>query len=159
MYTIIDLIDRLSEIEIQAYKLYLSISENIKVENSLKIMTKVFSNQEKKHLLVYEKLKEDLSSYDDIEIQFSTYDRVSTLIFEFSKVGREGDIRDVKELLKFVLTFEKENLALLLSIQGLFVKLQKDIETTNYIILSEIIKDEQQHVKLIEDILERNTIN
>ena len=152
MYTIIDLIDKLAEIDEEQYKLYVRISEDINIENRLQVMAKVFLNEEKKHLLIFEELKENSSTYNDIEIDFTTYDRAVELIYEFSKVKTKNHIIDVNGLLKAALIFEKENLSLILIIQGLFVKLYKDIETRNYIILSKIIKEEQIHVDIIENI-------
>jgi len=159
MYTIIDLIDKLAEIDEEQYKLYLRISENIDVENRLQIMAKVFSNEELKHLHIYEELKKNSSKYDDIEVEITTYDRAIELIYEFSKIKTNNHIIDVKELLKSALIFEKENLSLVLIIKELFVKIHNYVETRNYIILSEIIKEEQKHIDLIENIFKQNTIN
>jgi len=159
MYTIIDLIDKLGEIDKEQYELYLRISQNIKFEGRLQVMSKVFSNQEKQHLIMFEELKKISSTYNDIEIEFSIYDRAVELIYEFSKIKTKIDINTVEELFKAALIFEKENLALVIIIIGLFVKLHNDVKTRNYIILSEIMKEEQSHVNLIQDILEPNSIN
>ena len=159
MYTIDNLIDKLIELEEEGYKLYLMISENIKFENNLQIMAKILANDEKKHMLVYEEFKKNLATDDDTEIEFTIYDRAVELIYEFSKIKTKNNIKNVKELFKFALIFEMENLSLVLIISGLFVKSYKDVETRNYKILSEIIKEEQKHVNLIEEILKRNSIN
>ncbi|MCB2307243.1 hypothetical protein LGL08_01335 [Clostridium estertheticum] len=159
MYTIIDLIDKLAEIDKEQYELYLRISQYIKFEARLQVMSKVFSNQEKKHLIMFEELKKISSTYDDIEIEFGTYDRAVELIYEFSKIKTKNHINNVEELFNAALIFEKENLALVIIIIGLFVKLHNHVETRNYIILSQIMKEEQSHVNLIQDILEPNSIN
>jgi len=153
MYTIDDLISKLIKIEEEGYQFYLMISEKLEVENKLQIVAKVFSNQEKKHMLIYEELKNNSSSYDNIEIEFTIYNRASQLISEFSKMKSNNSITDVKSLLKFALEFEKENLSLVISIAGLFVKTEKYAQSKSYIILSEIIKEEENHVKMIEDII------
>jgi len=158
MYTIIDIIEKFAEIDKEQYKLYSRISENVEVEDKLQIMAKVFSNQEKNHLLMFEELKKISSTYNDIEIEFSIYDRASELIYEFSKIKTNNNISDVKELLKSALTFEKENLSLVIIVSGLFVKLYDDTETRNYKILSEIMKEEERHIKLIEDFLQQKSI-
>lgn len=110
MYTIIDLIDKLAAIDEEQYKLYLRISEDINVENKLQTIAKVFFNEEKKHLRMFEELKENSSTYSDIEIDFTTYDRAVELIYEFSKIKTKDHIDDVNGLLKAALIFEKENL-------------------------------------------------
>jgi hypothetical protein len=153
MYTIIDLIDKLSKIDEEQYYLYLSISENTNIDNNLKIMAKVLFNEEKKHLLIFQELKENSSIYSDIEIDFATYDRSVELIYEFSKIKSRIPIINVHELFKAALIFEKENLSLLLIVQGLLIKSYTDIESRNYIILSKIIEEEQKHIDSIESIL------
>ena len=153
MYTIIDLIDKLVKIDEEQYNLYLTISENLEVKNSLKIMAEVFFKEEKKHLHIFEELKENSSTFSDIDIDLATYDRSVELIYGFSKIKSEISILNVNELFTSALIFEKENLSLLLIVQGLLVKLYKDVESRNYIILSEIIKEEQKHIDLIDTIL------
>ena len=155
MYTIDNLIDKLIKIEEEGSNLYLIISENNNIEKKLQIMTKVLSNEEKKHIIIYEGFKKNSTTYDNIEIELTTYDRAVELIYEFSKVKTKNNIKNVRELFKFALIFEKENLALVLIISGLFVKTHEDINSKNYMIISEIIKEEQKHVNLIEDIIKR----
>ena len=159
MYTIIDLITKLTKIDEEQYELYLRISENIEIKSSLKIIAKVLFNEEKKHLAIFQELKENSSTYSDIDIDFATYDRAVELIYEFSKIKSKIPIANVTELLEAALIFEKENLSLVLIVQGLFVKLYKDVETRNYIILSEIIKEEQKHIDVIETILNKTSNN
>ena len=159
MYTIIDLIDKLSKIDEEQYELYLQIYENIETRNSLKIIAKVLFNEEKKHLAGFQELKESSSTYTDIDVDFAIYDRAVELIYEFSKIKSKIPIANVTELLEAALIFEKENLSLVLIVQGLFVKLYKDVETRNYIILSEILKEEQKHIDVIETILNKTSNN
>jgi len=159
MYTIDNLIDKLIQIEQEGHDLYLMISENTNVENKLKIMAKILAVEETKHMLAYEGFKKNQSPYDNIEIDFTTYDKATELIYEFSKIKTKNYISDVTELFKSALIFEKENLSLVLILSGLFVKSYKDLESRNYLIFSEIIKEEQMHVDLMEDILKRNFIN
>jgi len=163
MYTIIDLIDKLSKIDEEQYELYLQIYENIETRNSLKIIAKVLFNEEKKHLAGFQELKESSSTFSDIDIDidfdFAIYDRAVELIYEFSKIKSKIPIANVTELLEAALIFEKENLSLVLIVQGLFVKLYKDVETRNYIILSEILKEEQKHIDVIETILNKTSNN
>ena len=153
MYTIIDLIDKLAKIDEEQYELYFRISENIDIENNLKAIAKVLFNEEKKHLDIFQELIQNSSTYSDIDIDISTYDRSVELIYQFSKIKSKIHINNVNELLNDALIFEKENFSLLLIVKGLFVKLYKDIETRNYIILSEIISEEQKHIDVIETIL------
>lgn len=153
MYTVIDLIDKLIEIEKSGNELYIRMSANSQAEERVKIVAKVFSNQESKHVDIYENLRKSVYEYKDIEVDFNIYDKAVKLIYEFSRLKTTKDITKVKDLLEFSLMFEKENLALVLSIRGLFVKSQQDLDTGNYKILSEIIKEEQKHIRDIEALL------
>lgn len=156
MYNIIDLIDKLIAIEKSGHELYLKISESKDIDERVKIMAKVFSDQEKRHMQVYEDLKKRVYPYKDIDIEFSIYDKAAKLIYEFSALQTRKSIHNIKDIMEFSLGFEKENLALVLSLRGLFVRSQQDMETKNYEILSEIIKEEQKHIQNIEPYVNRN---
>ncbi|MBU3180729.1 hypothetical protein [Clostridium psychrophilum] len=158
MYTIDNLIDKLIKIEEEGSNLYLIISESVNIEKKLQIMAKILSDEEKKHIIIYEEFKKNSTTYDNIEVELATYDRAVGLIYEFSKIKTRNSIKNVRELFKFALIFEKENLALVLIILGLFVKSHEDINSKNYMIVSEIVKEEQKHVNLIEDIIKRYSI-
>lgn len=153
MYKLTDLIDKLIKVEELGADLYIKKSENIQGHENIKILAKVFSNQEKKHIKIYEKLKQNISIYDDITVEFDIYDKASKLVYEFLKLQVCKDVEEIKDLLELALMFEKENLALIKSIRGLFVKASDYIETKNYKILSEIIEQEEEHVSEIEKLL------
>lgn len=153
MYTIVDLIDKLIEIEKSGYELYMRMSVNSQAEERVKIVAKVFSNQESKHIGIYENLRNSAQDYKDIEIDFNIYDKAAELIYEFSTFKTTKDITNIKELIEFSLMFEKENLAVVLSIRGLFVKSHQDLDKGNYKIISQIIEEEQKHVRDIEALL------
>ena len=51
------------------------------------------------------------------------------------------------------LDFEKQNLALILRIQGLLVKQLEDIETVTYNALKLLVEEEQKHIKALEAFL------
>lgn len=153
MYTIIDLIDKLIEIEKSGYELYTRVSVDSKVEERVKIVAKVFSNQESKHVEIYRKLRDSAYMHKDIEVDFNIYDKAAKLIYEFSILKTKKDITTVKELLEFSSMFEKENLALVLSVRGLLIKSQEDLDKGSYKMLSEIIKEEQKHADDIDSLL------
>lgn len=152
MYTIQDIIDKLILIEKHAYEFYKSISENPHVDVKLTVVARTFSRQEQKHIKIYESLKENFSEEENNFIDFSIYDRAAKLIYEFSKMQNMQNITKLKEIVDFALNFEKENLALILSIKGLLIRSQNDVDTANYKVLLAIIEEEQKHIKDIESI-------
>lgn len=62
-------------------------------------------------------------------------------------------MKDIEELLKFALDFEKQTLSLVLSIQGLLIRDSADSGTVTYNVLSEIVKEEKKHIENIERFL------
>jgi rubrerythrin len=152
MYTIHDIIDKLIIIEKHAHEFYRSVSENPQIDIKVAVVAKAFSSQEQKHIKIYESLKENFDEEENTFIDFSIYDRAAKLIYEFTKMQNMQNITRLKEIIDFALNFEKENLALILSIKGLLIRSQNDVDTANYKVLLSIIEEEQKHIKDIESI-------
>ena len=60
------------------------------------------------------------------------------------------EIGDIQQLLHFALDFEKQNLALVMSIQGLLVRGLNGNSSITYNVLTEIIDEEKKHIDDIE---------
>ncbi len=148
-YTVKDILERLIDLESEMTVLYNNIS-NIKTDKSyepFKIMAKVMAKEEGRHAIYFSNLKNNISEQDDIEIDVSTYDKVSQLMYEFKSKIYAPQIMHISELLKFVLNFEEENVALLIDIRGRLVKKDKDDTKHSYKVLSELIEEEKKHVE------------
>lgn len=153
-YTIVDLLDKFISIEQAGYKMYTEIAKTDNVENKIKTIAKIFAMEEKKHIEVYKSLKKSMEKEPDIEVDFFIYDKASTLIYQFTKLNKVPDTTSPKRLLEYCLSFEKDNLALLLSIKGILIKSKADEESINYKILSKLISEEQKHVENIKCFIE-----
>ncbi|AKA68588.1 hypothetical protein [Clostridium scatologenes] len=154
-YTIKDVLDKLIEIEINMSSIYEHIS-NLQFDEeymNLKTLAKVMCNEERRHVVYFKQIKNDISADENIEIDFLTYDKISTLIYEFTNKIREFNKYSVKEFLKDIFNFEKENVALLIYIKGKIAKNSLTINSTNYKILSKLIDEENKHVKNIGEYL------
>lgn len=152
-YTIIDLLDKFILIENTGYEMFMNISKSESLDEKIKMLARIFANEEKKHIEIYKNLKEEIKNENNIDIDFAIYDKASKMAFQFLNNNRIADLKDRKDILELSLNFEKENLALVLSIQGLLVKDQKDANTEKYRALDEIIREEQKHIKNIEAFL------
>ncbi len=152
-YTIVDLLDKFILIEQKGYEMFMEMAMDHGIEENIKILLRVFANEEKRHAEMYRSLKEHITEDIIKEIDFSLYDKVLKLIYEFSNRNRFADLYNKRELLNFCLDFEKENLALALSIQGILVTSYSDIETSNYQVLEKIISEERKHIENIEAFL------
>ncbi|AKN30662.1 hypothetical protein Ccar_07390 [Clostridium carboxidivorans P7] len=150
-YTIKDVLDKLIEIEINMSSIYEHIS-NLQFDEkymNLKVLAKVMCNEERRHAAYFKQIKNDISADENIEIDFLTYDKISTLIYEFANKIHEFNKYSVKEFLKDIFNFEKENVALLIYIKGKIAKTSLSVNSTNYKILSQLIDEENEHVKNI----------
>lgn len=144
MYTLIDLIDKFIEIEEKAAKFYEEISTNMEYGQQIRITSKIFFMEELRHAKVYRELKSYLLKEDDIEIEFSIYDKSYKILKAFSTEVYKTDILNSQQLVKIASEMEKENLALALSVQGIMV--QNKVNELAYSKLSNIIREEEEHV-------------
>lgn len=151
-YTIIDLLDKLIALEQAACKMYKDIAAlDNKKTPAFKTIINVFIKEEKRHIAYYQNLKNEASNFEDIVIDFDIYDKAYSLVNEFrNRIAIPSGVETVKELLRFALDFEKRNVALLLDIQGRLVKSKEDREKASYKILSDLISEEEKHVKNLE---------
>lgn len=154
MYTLIDIIDGFMDIEAMARDFYKRIAEcQTEKLSSFKILARVLSKEENKHFEYYNKLKEEYLKKENIEIRIDAYDKISKMIIAFKNTPREVNDNNIHEILHFALNFEKDSLALLLSIQGNLIKEEKDSLSNAYLGLSYIIKEEEKHVRDIEKVM------
>nr|WP_242568144.1 hypothetical protein [Clostridium botulinum] len=57
-------------------------------------------------------------------------------------------VTDIKELINFARDFSKENLALLVDIQGQLIRKEIDTNMLAYNIIGKIIKEQEKHLEL-----------
>lgn len=149
-YTIIDLIDKFILIEQSGYEMFMKMAAGEDTQERTKTLCRVFANEEKRHIEIYKQLKEDIAGESDIEIDFRIYDKVTKFIYEFINNNKSVGNPDIKGMLEFCLEFEKENLALAMSVQGVFVNEKTGTDSKIYNVLGEIIGEEEKHIKNIE---------
>lgn len=154
MYTLIDIIESFMDIEAMTRDFYKRIAEcETEKLSSFKILAQALSKEENKHFQYYNKLKEEYLKKENIEIRIDAYDKISKMVIAFKNTPREINDNNIHEILDFALNFEKDSLALLLSIQGNLIKEEKDSLSNAYLGLSYIIKEEEKHVRDIEKII------
>lgn len=150
MYTILDILDKLIDIEKRAYDFYREIAEKESFEQPIKTMAKVLAREEKRHIKIYEDMKEELKDKKEIDIDFEQYDQIYKVLSTFIRRLINIDIENTDELLKYALDFEKENLALVIRIQGILVRNLEDENSKPYVVLSKLIQEETKHIENIE---------
>lgn len=149
-YTIVDIMNKLLGIEESGKSFYLELaakeSRNIKLASVARILAK----EEERHIALYLDLLHTPQPVEDMEISFDVYDRAVKLLSEFSRFSKSPKAQDAKELINWALSFERENLALVLSIRGLLVRTAEDTQSHAYNILSEVIREEEKHISNLE---------
>ncbi len=146
-YSVVDLLNKFINIEQNGYEMFLRISSVEDAPTKVKTIAKVFAKEELRHIELYKSLRGEIDESSGVELDFDIYDKASKLISEFSNIFHQPRTEDVRKMLEFCLDFEKENLALLLSIQGLLVKMNADTQSKVYKILTEVINEELKHVE------------
>lgn len=154
-YNVMDLIDKAIAITIKKKTLYENIDKDNQNFPPINIMSKVFIARNDKTIIYYKELKNNIGHENLEDIDFKIYDKMSFLINEFNRRTYSAKIHNIKDYLKFSLDLEKDMLSLLLDIKGRFVVGKDDINTTTYKLLSEIIDNKSNQIKMIEDILSK----
>jgi len=148
-YTILDILDKLIVIEEKGYRMYYSISSRKDIDEKIKLVAKILADQESKHLQLYKKIKGITEEGELPSIDFDIYDQTSQLLSNFLHPTLL-DVADIQQLLQFALDYEKQNLALVMSIQGLLVRGLNGSSSVTYNVLGEIIEEEKKHIRDIE---------
>ena len=147
-YTIKDVLDKLIDIEKEMSKLYSNIS-NIDNKNydNFKVLCKVMAREEGRHVAYFDQIKSSITVEDNVEIDIFTYDKISQAIAQFKSKIDIPNLKNIKELIEFMVNFEKENAALLINLRGKLVKKSDDTEKDSYKILTTLIEEENKHIK------------
>lgn len=106
-----------------------------------------------KHIKYYQDLKKEFENNSNEEIDFYLYDRVAKLLFEFKNQSNLPKISNVQDLIRYAFEFEKNNIALLIDIQGRLIQKEDDMNKKVYKIINDIIKEEREHEKMFEELI------
>ncbi|HHV98350.1 MAG TPA: hypothetical protein GXX36_02050 [Clostridiaceae bacterium] len=150
-YNVADLLEKFIAMKKAAYNLYMGVVSNGRVDEKSKTAARVLAREENRYMKLYEDMKNNIiNSGKNHDISIDIYDKSAKLFMEFSKRHGSFNINSVKELLQYARDYEKDSLAITLSVQGLLVGEYNYIETEGYKMLSEIIKEQEKHIKNIE---------
>lgn len=145
-YSIIDILEKLIILEKKGYDMYLAISQLENIDEKIKVVARILADQEARHIELYKKIKKITEAGEVPSIDFDLYDQASQLISAYvSPLTTHMD--DIQELLRFALDFEKQNLALVMRIQGLLVRGPGGKDSVSYKVLSAIIQEEKKHIR------------
>ena len=148
-YTILDILAKLIMIEKRGYDIYHSISLREEIDERLRMVARILKDQESKHMDLYKKIKKTAEKDVLPSIDFDIYDQASQLLSNFTPPS-SLHIMNIQQLLQFAHNFEKQNLALVISIQGLLVRGPNVQGSITYNVLTQIIEEGKKHIKNIE---------
>ncbi|APH18646.1 hypothetical protein [Clostridium botulinum] len=148
-YTIIDIINNLIDIEKKSFSIFREISNNCE-DLRISIVSKTIANQERKYTQYYENLKKDIDVLDKEDIDFSIYDRISSRMQQFKISITMPVVTDIKKLINFARELSKENLALLIYIQGQLIRKETDTNMLAYNIMGKIIEEQEKYSKSLK---------
>lgn len=154
-YNILDIIDKTINIAKKRKELYLSMGEKNSSNNAIKVISLVLAKEVDKSLKYYNELKKELGNNELDEIDFYIYDKISFIINEFYNGLHEIEVRNSKEFMKFTLEHEKNTLSMFINIQGRFANNKSALQTRTYEILSKVIKAKNEHIKMLESVLNK----
>lgn len=153
-YSLSDIIQKIIDIEKEFFNVYVKIEEQWKNKSPLiYAVTKAIEKQEKKHIEYYEELKKELKGNLNEDIEFYLYDRVAKLFYQFREYIQFPEIKNPQDLIQYAVEFEKNTIGLLLDIRGRLLESIDDVNNNIYRILSIIIKEEEKHEKMFEQLL------
>lgn len=150
MYTIIDVLDKLIDIEKKAYTSYVKAMDVKNIPQSVKTVIQVLAREEKRHIQLYKSIKEEVKDKEGLDIDFESYDKISKPLSDFSKWIVSIEFDNVSNLLQYAVDLEKKHLALAITIQGILVKNLEDETTIAYRVLTELIENGNKHIDNLE---------
>jgi hypothetical protein len=154
-YNVADIIEKAIKIAVRRRDIYENIGMERNDNLSIKIMSSVLVKQMDKTIEYYRTLLDEVNDVVFEEIDFSTYDKMSSLISDFNTRINVIDINSSREFLMFFLKLEKAVYSLLMDVQGRLVKNTDDIHTKTYKILFDITKTKARQIEMIERMLLR----
>lgn len=154
-YTVEDIIEKLISIEKDSIAVYYEVSEKFKKSMpAVSIVAKTLGREEEKHVQYYETIKQNISVYKNEEIDFYLYDKAAKLLYEYKERIHTPEISKVQDLIEYALKFEKNNMGLLIDIQGRLMDNIQYIGKMSYEIISKMIDEEREHVKQLEKLIQ-----
>lgn len=133
----------------KGFSIFREISNNSE-DLRISIVSKTISNQERKYTQYYENLKKDIDVLDKEDIDFSIYDRISSRMQQFKISITMPVVTDIKKLINFARELSKENLALLIYIQGQLIRKETDTNMLAYNIMGKIIEEQEKYSKSLK---------
>lgn len=150
-YNVADIIGKVINIALRKRKIYETIGQEKCDSPSIKLFSNILIKQVDRSIELCEAMLKEINNAE--EIDFSIYDKISSLMSDFNNRIDLAEINNVKEYLTYALVLEKSAYSLLLDIQGRSVKTTSDLHSKTYKILSDIIDNKAKYIAMLEKAL------
>lgn len=145
MYDIRDILNKGIMINEKKKAAYFKLQEN-SGDIRMRTLVGVFIRELDKEMAYINRMKENITDQMAEAIEFSAFDKVSSLVNQFSRTIVPIKIKDRKELLHHVLEQEKAMYALLIDIQGRLVTTASPMSVAYYVLL-ELIEEKRRYIE------------
>lgn len=148
MYDIRDILRKGIAITEKKKNEYVKLQEN-SGDIRLRLLIGVFIREFEKDIIYYNRLVDNITDSIAEGIDFWVFDKISSLVNQFSRIIMPINISDRKELVAYVLEQEKATYALLVDIQGRMVSNDSPASIAYYVLL-EIIDVKRSFIEELE---------
>lgn len=147
IYSMIDILDSLMNIEKKAITIYETIVNNSNADRKLISSARILILEEKRHIESYQKMMEDMKTQEGIEFDLGTYNEISAIYYDTMKELKTLSVKTIPQLLAYAMELEKLNVKLLMKIQRVLgqTKLSKSYKVC-YDFISNLIEIEKGHI-------------
>lgn len=131
-----------------------AIYERIKEDNGdvrVRMMVQVMIGQVDSDINHYKNMIQNISDEMAEDIDFGTYDKISSLVNQFSRILTTPQIRDRKLFLEYAIELEKSIYALLVDIKGRLVTSDLIANSISYYVLLEMIDAKEKLISELEN--------
>jgi hypothetical protein len=149
MYDIRDVLRKGITITEKKKNEYLKLQEN-SGDIRLRLLIGVFIREFEKDIVYYNRLVDNITDSIAEGIDFWVFDKISSLVNQFSRIIIPINVSDRKELVAYVLEQEKATYALLVDIQGRMVSNDSPASIAYYVLL-EIIDVKRSFIEELEN--------
>ena len=152
MYDIRDILRKGLDITEKRKQQFRQLQEN-SGDIRMRILIGIFIKEINRDITYYQRLTESISDVLAETIDFGVFDKISSLVNQFSRTILPLSITDRRELVRFVIDQEKATYALLVDIQGRMVVSSSTVSIAYYVLL-EIIDEKRQYIEELERMIQ-----
>ncbi len=149
MYDIRDVLQKGIEIALKKKKLFEKLEEengDIRVRMVLKVLISAVDTDVRHYQSMIQNITTEMAE----DIDFGTYDKISSLVTQFSVRLVAPVLRDRQQIVDYSIGLEKAVYALLVDIKGRLVSSDLISNSISYYVLLEMIDDKEKFIKELE---------